>query len=128
MKDKLSLLLLCSSSHVCLLYCDIYLCYHRQVKCHQYWPEGDETLTFGNLEIICTKIRDFSPSYIYREMYVTDSKVRHQNCCSCKWSVSFTCQGGFVFVDTVNFFFYLVPASQIQERSFKTSRCQLVIV
>lgn len=45
-----------------------------RVKCHQYWPEGDETLTFGSLEIICTKIRDFSPSYIYREMYVTDSK------------------------------------------------------
>ncbi|KAJ7370196.1 Tyrosine-protein phosphatase non-receptor type 3 [Desmophyllum pertusum] len=45
-----------------------------RVKCHQYWPEGEETLTFGDLEIICTKIRDFSPSYIYREMYVTDSK------------------------------------------------------
>ncbi|XP_068741588.1 tyrosine-protein phosphatase non-receptor type 4-like isoform X2 [Montipora capricornis] len=45
-----------------------------RVKCHQYWPEGDETLTFGSLEIICTKIRDFSPSYIYREMFVTDSK------------------------------------------------------
>lgn len=45
-----------------------------RVKCHQYWPEGEETLTFGNLEINCTKIRDFSPSYIYREMYVTDSK------------------------------------------------------
>ena len=49
-------------------------CYY-QVKCHQYWPEGEETLAFGSLEIICTKIRDFSPSYIYREMYVTDSKV-----------------------------------------------------
>lgn len=45
-----------------------------RVKCHQYWPEGEETLTFKNLEVICTKIRDFSPSYIYREMYVTDSK------------------------------------------------------
>lgn len=45
-----------------------------RVKCHQYWPEGEETLAFGSLDIICTKIRDFSPSYIYREMYVTDSK------------------------------------------------------
>lgn len=45
-----------------------------RVKCHQYWPEGDETLTFGDLEIVCTKIRDFSPSYIYREMYVTETK------------------------------------------------------
>lgn len=45
-----------------------------RVKCHQYWPEGEETLTFGDLEIICTKIRDFSPSYIYREMYVTETK------------------------------------------------------
>lgn len=52
----------------------LFFCYF-QVKCHQYWPEGEETLTFGDLEIICTKIRDFSPSYIYREMYVTDSKV-----------------------------------------------------
>ena len=52
-----------------------FLFYNFQVKCHQYWPEGEETLTFGDLEIICTKIRDFSPSYIYREMYVTDSKV-----------------------------------------------------
>lgn len=49
--------------------------YYYQVKCHQYWPEGEETLAFGSLDIICTKIRDFSPSYIYREMYVTDSKV-----------------------------------------------------
>ncbi|XP_020917799.1 tyrosine-protein phosphatase non-receptor type 4 isoform X2 [Exaiptasia diaphana] len=45
-----------------------------RVKCHQYWPEGEDTWTFGNLEIICTKIRDFSPSYVYREMYVTDNK------------------------------------------------------
>lgn len=45
-----------------------------RVKCHQYWPEGEETLTFGDLEIVCTKIRDFSPSYIYREMYVTETK------------------------------------------------------
>ncbi|XP_020609227.1 tyrosine-protein phosphatase non-receptor type 4-like [Orbicella faveolata] len=52
----------------------ILICTRFQVKCHQYWPEGEETLTFGDLEIICTKIRDFSPSYIYREMYVTDSK------------------------------------------------------
>lgn len=51
-----------------------FFCYY-QVKCHQYWPEGEETLAFGSLEIICTKIRDFTPSYIYREMYVTDSKV-----------------------------------------------------
>lgn len=51
-----------------------FFCYY-QVKCHQYWPEGEETLAFGSLDIICTKIRDFSPSYIYREMYVTDSKV-----------------------------------------------------
>ncbi|XP_031571457.1 tyrosine-protein phosphatase non-receptor type 4-like isoform X2 [Actinia tenebrosa] len=45
-----------------------------RVKCHQYWPEGDDTWTFGNLEVVCTKIRDFSPSYVYREMYVTNNK------------------------------------------------------
>ncbi|XP_032242658.2 tyrosine-protein phosphatase non-receptor type 4 isoform X1 [Nematostella vectensis] len=44
-----------------------------RVKCHQYWPEGEDTWTFGNLEVVCNKIRDFSPSYVYREMYVTDT-------------------------------------------------------
>ena len=64
-----------------------FFCYY-QVKCHQYWPEGEETLAFGSLDIICTKIRDFSPSYIYREMYVTDSKVSRKFVTKSNFSVN----------------------------------------
>lgn len=46
-----------------------------RVKCHQYWPRKNETLTFDKLELTCLNERE-TPSTAYREMRLVNTEVR----------------------------------------------------